>query len=154
MSPRSSRRPESTWLSRPEAVCVTFETEFETRHSDCFAATGFVHAGVLLALTEMAYARFEAHCGIDAGHKPEYVYAVQRSTAATYFSPLRWQEGARIRVRTTEANERCFDQDFDVSSAVDGREIARFTHRWVLLDIRAGRPVPLTEDVQRLLLRG
>ena len=132
---------------------MTFETEFETRHSDCFAGTGFVHAGVLLALTEMAYARFESHRGIDAGHKPEHVYAVQRSTAATYFSPLRWQEGARIRVRTTEANERGFDQDFDVCSAADGREIARFTHRWVWLDTRAGRPVPLSEDVQRLLLQ-
>ena len=67
---------------------MTFETAFGNPPLDCFAATGFVHAGVLLALTEMAYARFEAHCGIDAGHKPEHVYAVQRSTAATYFSPL------------------------------------------------------------------
>jgi len=153
MSPRSLRRPGSTWQRRPEAGCVTFETEFETRHSDCFAATGYVHAGVLLALTEMAYARFESHCGIDAGHKPEHVYAVQRSTAATYFSPLRWQEGARIRVRTTEANDRGFDQDFEILSAGDGREIARFTHRWVLLDTKAGRPVPLTDEVQRLLLQ-
>lgn len=133
---------------------VTFETEFETRHSDCFAATGFVHAGVLLALTEMAYARFESHCGIDARSKPEHVYAVQRSTAATYFSPLRWQEGARIQVRTTGATERDFDQAFEVYSASDGREIARFTHRWVLLDTRAGRPVPLTEEMKRLLLEG
>ena len=133
---------------------MTFETEFETRHSDCFAATGFVHAGVLLALTEMAYARFEAHCGIDAGHKPEHVYAVQRSTAATYFSPLRWQEGARIRVRTTGANERGFDQDFDVFSAADGREIARFSHRWVWFDTRSGRPVPLPEEVGRQFLEG
>ena len=131
---------------------MTFETEFETRHSDCFAATGFVHAGVLLALTEMAYARFEQHRGIDAGLKPEHVYAVQRSTTATYYSPLRWQEGARIRVVTTEATERGFDQDFEVLSAADGREVARFTHRWVLLDTRAGRPVPLSEDLRERLL--
>ncbi|MDE2851471.1 MAG: thioesterase family protein [Acidobacteriota bacterium] len=131
---------------------MTFETGFETRHSDCFAATGFVHAGVLLALTEMAYARFEQHCGIDAGLKPEHIYAVQRSTTATYYSPLRWQEGARIRVRTTEANERGFDQDFEVLSAADGREVARFTHRWVLFDTRAGRPVPLSEDLRQRLL--
>ena len=118
------------------------------------AATGFVHAGVLLALIVMAYARFEQHCGIDTGLKPEYVYAVQRSTTATYYSPLRWQEGARIRVSTTEATERGFDQDFEVLSAADGREVARFTHRWVLLDTRAGRPVTLSEEVQQLLLRG
>lgn len=133
---------------------MTFETEFETRHSDCFAATGFVHAGVLLALTEMAYARFEQHCGIDAGLKPEHVYAVQRSTTATYFSPLRWQEGARIRVNTTEANERGFDQDFEVLSAADGREVARLVHRWVLLDTRSGRPVTLSEEMQRRLREG
>ncbi len=131
---------------------MTFETEFETRHSDCFAATGFVHAGVLLALTEMAYARFEQHRGIDAGLKPEHVYAVQRSSTATYYSPLRWQEGARIRVSTTEATERGFDQDFVVLSAADGREVARFTHRWVLLDTRAGRPVSLSEDLRQRLL--
>ena len=131
---------------------MTFETEFETRHSDCFAATGFVHAGVLLALTEMAYARFEQHRGIDVGLKPEHVYAVQRSTTATYYSPLRWQEGARIRVSTTEATERGFDQDFEVLSAADGREVARFTHRWVLLDTRAGRPVALSEEIRQRLL--
>ncbi len=129
-----------------------FETEFETRHSDCFGATGYVHAGVLLALTEMAYVRFEAHCGIDAALKPEHVYAVQRSTAAMYHAPLRWQEGARISVRTTEANERGFDQDFDVSSAARGRRIARFTHRWALLDLRTGRSVPLSAELQRRLL--
>ena len=133
---------------------MTWETEFETRHTDCFAATGFVHAGVLLALTEMAYARFEAHCGIDAGLKPEHVYAVQRSTTATYFSPLRWREGARIRVRTTAASERGFDQDFDVLSAADGREVARFTHRWVLLDTRTGRRVSLAAPVSERLLAG
>lgn len=132
---------------------MTFETEFETRHTDCFGGTGYVHAGVLLALTEVAYARFESHCGIDAEHKPGHVYAVQRSTRATYFSPLRWQEGARVRVRTTEASDRGFDQDFDVLSAADGREIARFSHRWVLLDVQAGRPVPLTDELQRLLLQ-
>ncbi len=133
---------------------MTFETRFDTRHTDCFAATGFVHAGVLLALTEMAYARFEAHCGIDAGLKPESVYAVQRSTTATYVSPLRWQEGARVRVRTTQATERGFDQDFEILSAADGREVARFSHRWVWLDTRIGRPVALTGDIRQRLLGG
>jgi hypothetical protein len=32
---------------------VSFEITFPTRHTDAFAATGYVHAGVLLALTEM-----------------------------------------------------------------------------------------------------
>lgn len=133
---------------------MTFETEFETRHTDCFAATGFVHAGVLLALTEMAYARFEAHCGIDAAVKPGHVYAVQRSMMATFFSPLRWQEGARIQVDTVQATERGFDQDFEILSAADGREVARFTHRWVWLDTRTGRRVDLPAAVRERLLAG
>jgi acyl-coenzyme A thioesterase PaaI-like protein len=66
---------------------MAFEITFPTRHTDAFAATGFVHAGVLLALTEMAYAAFEEHCGV---HKPAHVYAVQRATEATGESAATW----------------------------------------------------------------
>ena len=44
---------------------MAFEITYPTRHTDAFAATGFVHAGVLLALTEMAYAAFEE--AVEAG---------------------------------------------------------------------------------------
>ncbi len=133
---------------------MSFETRFETRHSDCFATTGFVHAGILLALTEMAYARFEEHCGITTEQKPEHVYAVQRSTVAAYFSPLGWQEGAVIRVNTVDASERGFEQECEVLSGRDRRKIARFTHRWTWFDTEARRPVRLSEDVRRRLLAG
>jgi acyl-coenzyme A thioesterase PaaI-like protein len=58
---------------------MPFEITFPTRHTDAFASTGFVHAGVLLALTDMAYAAFERHCDLA---KPDHVYAVQGATEA------------------------------------------------------------------------
>ena len=130
---------------------MAFEIRFATRHTDAFAGTGFVHAGVLLALTEMAYAAFEEHCGIS---KPDHVYAVQRATEVTYSAPLRWDEGATIRVKTLEANERGFDQEFQVVSTADERKIARFVHHWTWLDTVAQNRVPLSEDTQRKLLAG
>jgi acyl-CoA thioesterase FadM len=130
---------------------MPFEITYPTRHTDVFAGTGFVHAGVLLALTEMAYAAFERHCGVS---KPGNVYAVQRATEATYAAPLRWSEGARIRVSTLAVSERGFDQEFEIVSAHDGRRVARFVHHWVWLDTTAGTRVPLDEEVRRRLLAG
>ncbi|MDX1383307.1 MAG: thioesterase family protein [Thermoanaerobaculia bacterium] len=130
---------------------MPFEISFPTRHTDAFAATGFVHAGVLLALTEMAYAAFEKHCGVT---KPPTTYAVQRATEARYVSPLAWQEGATIRVRTLAADGRGFEQEFVVHSARDGREIARFIHHWSWFDTGAGRTVELTPEVRSALLAG
>ena len=71
-----------------------------------------------------------------------------------YSSPLHWSEGASIRVRTLEASERGFSQEFSVVSAADERPIARFVHHWAWLDTKAGRPVQLDEAVQRKLLAG
>lgn len=130
---------------------MAYELTLPTRHTDAFAETGFVHAGVLLSLTEMAYAGFEEHCRIS---KPDHVYAVQRATEATYRSPLRWQEGATLRVKTVSAEERRFDQEFEVRSAADGRKIAVFVHHWVWMDTRSGEIVPLPEETRRRLLSG
>ncbi len=127
-----------------------FEITFPTRHTDTFAATGYVHAGTLLALTELAYAAFEEHCGVS---KPSTVVAVQLSTEAHYRSPLRWEEGATVGVRMTKADGSGFEQAFTVSSASDGRTIAAITHRWVWLNVETGRRVPLPEDVQQRFMQ-
>ena len=123
---------------------MPFELELPTRHTDAFASTGYVHAGVLLALTELAYAACEQHLGIA---KPEHVFAVQRATEAVYHAPLRWQEHARIRVTTVSSDERAFDQEFLVLSAVCGREVARITHHWVWLDTQSGKRVPVAPEI-------
>ena len=127
-----------------------FEITFPTRHTDTFAATGYVHAGTLLALTELAYAAFEEHCGVS---KPSNVVAVQLSTESHYRSPLRWEEGATVGVRMTKADDSGFEQAFTVSSASDGRTIAAITHRWVWLNVETGRRVPLPEDVQQRFMQ-
>jgi acyl-CoA thioesterase FadM len=128
---------------------LSFSTTFQTRHTDAFAATGFVHAGVLLALTELAYAEFERHCGIA---KPGHVVAMQRETRALYHAPLPWQDGATIEVVTTAAGEQGFTQEFGVCSAASGRPVATFVHRWAWVDTSTGGRVPISpEDQSRLL---
>ena len=99
-----------------------------TRHTDTYAATGFVHAGVLLALTELAYAAYERAAGIT---KPGHVVAVQVHTRAEYQAPLPWQDGALIEVVTPSASARGFTQSFSVRSARTDRLVARIEHDWV-----------------------
>ena len=86
-SPRSVQAP------GPTLDCV-FTLALPTRHTDAFAATGFVHSGVLIALTEMTYAAFEKRVEIA---KPESVVAIQVETQAKYYAPLPWAEGAELR---------------------------------------------------------
>ncbi len=121
---------------------------FPTRHTDTFAATGFVHAGVLLALTEMAYARVEEHLGFS---KDPDIVCMQRETRALYHAPLPWRDGASIEVHTTAVTERGFEQEFLIRSAVTGAQIATFAHRWVWLDTASGRRVDIPENVRELL---
>jgi acyl-CoA thioesterase FadM len=130
---------------------MAFSVSFPTRHTDAFAGTGFVHAGVLLALTEMAYAAFEPHCGVS---KPEHVVSMQRETRATYHAPLRWQEGATIHVLTTEAEARGFTQEFRVHSTATGARVATFTHRWAWIDTRSGRRLEIPAEAQAQYLAG
>ncbi len=130
---------------------MVFSVSFPTRHTDTFAATGFVHAGVLLSLTELAYAAFESHCGYS---KPGHVVAVQRTTQATYRAPLVWTEGATIEVRTATANAHGFVQEFAVSSTATGKPIALFVHAWVWLDTTSGRTVEIPPDVCASMLVG
>jgi acyl-CoA thioesterase FadM len=128
---------------------MVFSVSFPTRHTDTFAGTGFVHAGVLLALTELAYARLEQHLGIS---KPAHVVAVERETRAIYAAPLPWQEGAAVEVRTTDATQRGFAQEFTIRSAASGQLVATFVHQWVWLDTTTGRRAPLPVEVVEALL--
>lgn len=124
---------------------MPFEVSFPTRHTDTYAASGLVHAGVLLALTELAYAAFESHCGIS---KPETTLAVPRESAVTYHRPLPWREGCRIAVVTTEVGEGGFSQEFTCFSEATRVRIATFRHDWVWLDLKSGRPVPIPPEIQ------
>jgi len=124
---------------------MAFRVSFPTRHTDTYASSGFVHAGVLLALTELAYAAFETHRAID---KPDTVLAVPRETAVTYHRPLRWQDGCTIDVQTTDAGEHGFSQEFVCFAQTTDTRIATFRHDWVWLDLNSGRPVPIPAAIQ------
>lgn len=130
---------------------MAFSIDLPTRHTDAFAATGFVHAGVLLALTEMAYAAFEAHCGLS---KPGHVVAMQRETRALYRSPLPWRDGATIEVVTTEVSATGFTQEFTVRSTASGRQVATFVHAWAWVDTNTGARVDIGVEDQERLLKG
>ncbi len=129
---------------------MAFTVRFETRHTDTYAATGFVHAGVLLALTELAYAAYERAAGVE---KPAHLVAVEVRTRAEYHAPLPWQDGAVVEVATLAATDRGFTQSFAVRSARTDRLVARFEHDWVWLDTSAARAVPLPPAVQAAFLR-
>jgi acyl-CoA thioesterase FadM len=123
---------------------MAFQTTFETRHTDTYAATPFVHAGVLLSFTEMTYARLEEHLGFS---KPEHIVSVQRETRAVYSAPLHWRDGATVEVSTTQADAYGFTQEFTVRSTESGTIAATFIHRWAWLDTETGRRVDIPGEV-------
>lgn len=121
---------------------MPFTVTFPTRHTDAFAATGFVHVGVLFALTELAYAEFERASGVS---KPATTVAVEVRSRAEYVAPLPWQDGVTIEVTTLAAGEQGFTQAYALRSARTDRLVARIEHDWVWLDTTNGRRVPLEE---------
>lgn len=128
---------------------MTFAVRFPTRHTDTFAATGFVHAGVLLALTELAYSAYEQAAGLE---KPAHVVAVERRTRAEYHQPLPWRDGVVVEVATLAVAAVGFTQAFTLRSARTDRLVARIEHDWVWLNTATGRPVMLDETMQERLL--
>jgi acyl-CoA thioesterase FadM len=128
---------------------MPFTVRFPTRHTDTYAATGFVHAGVLLALTELAYAAYERAAGLS---KPAHIVSVQVRTRAEYRVPLPWQDGAVVEVTTLAASSSGFSQRFTVRSGQTDRLVATLEHDWVWLDTTSGRAVPLPPDVQARVL--
>lgn len=132
-------------------VVMPFSVTFPTRHTDTFAATGFVHTGVLFALTELAYAAYESAVGLS---KPGHIVAVQVRSRAEYRAPLPWRDGAWVSVTTLAAGPTGFTQQYDLRSARTDRLIARIEHDWVWLDTTTGRAVALAADAVRRLLDG
>jgi len=124
---------------------------FSTRHTDTYAGTPYVHAGVFLALTELAYAEFERGAGIE---KPDHVVAVEVRTRAEYSAPLHWRDGAIVEAETSAASARGFTQLYAIRSATSDRRIASIEHDWVWLDIDSGRPVEIGPDTLARLVAG
>lgn len=130
---------------------MPFTLRCETRHTDTYASTGFVHAGVLLAFTELAYAAFERATGMA---KEGHIVSVPVRSRSEYLAPLPWQDGAVVEVTTEAATARGFTQRFTIRSARSDRLVARIEHDWVWLDTRSGRAVPIPDAVQQVFLAG
>lgn len=124
---------------------MSFTLTLPTRHTDTFAATGFVHAGVLLALTELAYAASEQRAGIS---KPAQIVCVETRTRAEYVRPLPWQDGAEIEVECVAVSGEGLTQRYTIRSPRTTRIVARIEHDWVWLDTTSGHAVALSEETQ------
>lgn len=114
-----------------------FSADFQTRHTDTFAGSGFVHMGVLFALTELALVEYDRALGVSAEGG---VLRFNLRSEARFLSPLPWQEGARVqmrctRLRGTRLSFRCL-----VGSATTGRPVAEIEHDYAYFDPVAGRP--------------
>ncbi len=114
-----------------------FSALFQTRHTDTFAATGFVHMGVLFALTELALVEYDRALGVQ----PEGgVLRFNLRSSARFISPLPWQEGARVRMRCTRIHGSRIAFGCVVSSATSGKDVAEIEHTYVWVDPATGQP--------------
>lgn len=116
-----------------------FSALFQTRHTDTFAGTPFVHMGVLFALTELALVDYDRALGVSAEGG---VLRFNVRSEARFLSPLSWQEGARVqmrcaRLRGTRVSFQCL-----VSSATSGKPVAEIWHDYAYVDPSTGRPHP------------
>ncbi len=121
----------------PEPTPYKFSALFQTRHTDTFGGTAFVHMGVLFALTELALVDYDGALGARAEGG---ILRFNVRSEARFLSPLTWQEGARVqmrcaRLRGTRINFQCL-----VSSATTGKPVAEITHEYAYMNPETGRP--------------
>ena len=114
-----------------------FEARYPLRHTDTFGGTPFVHGGVLLALTEIALDAYDREAGLPS-HRD--ILRFQASSEVRYRSPLRWDDGAVVRLRCVELRPGRLSFQAEVAAASDGRVVAQFTHRYVTVNAQTGRP--------------
>ncbi len=114
-----------------------FSALFQTRHTDTFGGTAFVHMGVLFALTEMALVDYDRAIGVAADGG---VLRFNTRSEARFLAPLPWQEGARVQMRCSRLRGARLSFECVVSSATSGRQVALVSHDYVWMDPEAGRP--------------
>ena len=113
-----------------------FETHLPLRHTDSFGGTPFVHGGVLLALTEIALEAYDREAGIQSNRD---VLRMQASTEVRYLAPLRWDDGAIVRMRCTRLRPGRLTFECEVASAAEGRPVAQMTHRYAYVNAQSGK---------------
>jgi acyl-CoA thioesterase FadM len=119
-----------------DATPYRFETSLPLRHTDTFGGTPFVHGGVLLALTEIALDEYDRAAAIPS-HRD--VLRMQARSELRYASPLRWDDGAVVRMRCTSIHPGRLTFECEVVAASDGRTVARMTHHYAYVNAQSGR---------------
>jgi len=114
-----------------------FSALFQTRHTDTFGGTAFVHMGVLFALTEMALVDYDRAVGASAEGG---VLRFNVRSEARFLSPLPWQEGARVQMRCSRLRGTRIWFECQVSSATSGKAVADISHEYAYMDPAVGRP--------------
>ncbi len=118
-------------------MAYRFSALFQTRHTDTFGGTAFVHMGILFALTEMALVDYDRAVGASAEGS---VLRFNIRSEARFLSPLPWQEGARVQMRCSRLRGTRVSFECQVSSATTGKGVAAISHEYVYMDPAAGRP--------------
>jgi len=128
-----------------------FSALFQTRHTDTFGGTGFVHMGVLFALTELALVEYDRALGVAAEGG---VLRFNLRSEARFLSPLRWEEGARVQMRCLSLRGTRLSFQCLVSSATTEKPIADISHDYVYVDPATGRsqPPPNLDDIRAAIL--
>jgi acyl-CoA thioesterase FadM len=121
----------------PEAPAYRFSGLFQTRHTDTFGGTAFVHMGVLFALTELALVDYDRAVGVGAEGG---VLRFNLRSEARFMSPLPWQEGAKVQMRCARLRGARISFQCLVSSATTGKPVAEIWHDYAYMDPVAGRP--------------
>src|SRR5262245_35657493 len=101
----------------PDPTPHKFSALYQTRHTDPFGGTAFVHVGVLFALTELALVEYDRALGVSAEGG---VLRFNVRSEARFLSPLPWQEGARVQMRCSRLRGTRLSFQCLVSSATSG----------------------------------
>ena len=113
-----------------------FSALFQTRHTDTFGGTAFVHMGVMFALTELALVDYDRALGVGAAGG---ILRFNLRSEARFMSPLAWQEGARVQMRCSRLRGSRISFQCLVSSATSGKPVAEISHEYAYVDPATGR---------------
>jgi acyl-CoA thioesterase FadM len=113
-----------------------FSALYQTRHTDTFAGTPFVHMGVLFALTELALVDYDRALGVSAEGG---VLRFNLRSEARFLSPLPWQEGARVQMRCLRLHGARISFRCLISSATTGKPVAEVGHDYAYVDPSTGK---------------
>lgn len=113
-----------------------FSALFQTRHTDTFGGTNFVHMGVLFALTELALVDYDRALGVSAEGG---VLRFNLRSEARFMSPLPWQEGARVQMRCSRLRGARISFQCLISSATSAKAVAEISHEYAYVDPSTGR---------------